>query len=211
MPGSSDGLEPAVVTMRPSTLYDSLSQRLARSASRPSRWSSSRRLDCSRSRYSRVPNAAIVIPSATVYHRVSRCRIVRTSHLHDVPDAAHRVHQLLRVARVDLLAEPVDHHVHDVGAGVEVVVPGVLGDEGPRHDPAGVAHEVLQHRVLLRGEVDPLARPAHLAGGGIELELAYPEDRIANGLGPPSERLHPREQLLEGERFGDVVVGAGAQ
>src|SRR6476646_11341749 len=148
MPGSSEGLEPAVVTIRPSTLYDSLSHRLARSASRPSRWSSFLRLDCRRSRYSSVPNAAIVIPSATVYQKVSRWRIVCTSHLHDVSHATHRVHPLLGVARVHLLAEPVDHHVHDVGAGIEVIVPGILGDEGPAHHPAGVAHQVLQHRVF---------------------------------------------------------------
>src|SRR5215211_1687617 len=122
MPGSSEGLVPAVVTIRPSTLYDSLSQRLARSASRPSRWSSSRTLDWRRSRYSSVPNATTVTPRATVYHRVSRRRMVVTSRLHDVADAAHGVHQLLRVTRVHLLAQPVDHHVHDVGPGVEVVI-----------------------------------------------------------------------------------------
>src|SRR3954471_19425274 len=106
MPGSSEGLLPAVATIRPRTLYDSLRRRLAGPPPSPSRWSSSRRLDWRRSRYSRVPNARTVTPSATVYHRVSRRRIVVMSHPHDVPDAAHRVHQLLRVARIHLLAQP---------------------------------------------------------------------------------------------------------
>src|SRR6476660_3209547 len=107
MPGSSDGLDPAVVTIRPSTLYDSLSHRFARSASRPSRWSSSLRLDCRRSRYSRVPITSIVIPRATVYQKVSRRRIVYTTHLLDLSHAAHRLHQLLCVDRAHLLAETV--------------------------------------------------------------------------------------------------------
>src|SRR6476661_6245315 len=191
MPGSSEGLDPAVVTIRPSTLYDSLSHRFTRSASRPSRWSSSLRLDCRRSRYSSVPNAAIVIPSATVYQKVSRWRIVCTSHLHDVSHATHRVHQLLGVTRVHLLAEPVDHHVHDVGAGIEVIVPRVFGDEGPRHDPSRVPHEVLEDRVLLGGEVDGLAGPPHAPRGGIQLEVAHPEHRVTDRLRPAAQGLDP--------------------
>ena len=49
-----------------------------------SRWSSSRMLDCRRSRYNAVPNASTVTASATVYQRVSRRRMVVISGLHDV-------------------------------------------------------------------------------------------------------------------------------
>ena len=51
----------------------------------------------------------------------------------------------------------------------------------------------------------------HLAGGVVELEIAHPEHRIADLLRPAAQRLDPREQLLERERLGDVVVGAGAE
>src|SRR5262245_28380850 len=105
-------------------------------------------LDWRRSRYSSVPKAATVTPRATVYQVVSRRRIVVTSTLHDVPDAANSMHHLPRVPRVDLLPQPIDHHVDDVGAGIEVVVPGVLGDERPRHDSARVPHQVFQDGVL---------------------------------------------------------------
>jgi hypothetical protein len=37
------------------------------------------------------------------------------------------------------------------------------------------------------------------------------ERRRRDGAWPPRERLHAREQLLEGERLGHVVVRAGAQ
>ena len=67
MPGSSAGRSPSVVTIRPSTLYDSVSHRSASSASSSSRWSSSRTADCRRSRYRSEPNATTVTPRATVY------------------------------------------------------------------------------------------------------------------------------------------------
>src|SRR5256886_3444360 len=65
------------------------------------------------------------------------------SRLHDVSHTTHRVNQLRLAGVVDLLPQPRDHHVHDVRAGVEMVVPGVFGDERPRHDAPLVAHQVL--------------------------------------------------------------------
>src|SRR5688500_1110985 len=106
------------------------------------RWSSYLMPDCRRSRYSAVPKARTVTARATVYQRVSRRRMVVISGFHDVPDAPTRVHQLLRVPGIDLLAQAVDDHIDDVSAWVEVVIPGVLGDESTRHNPPRVAHQV---------------------------------------------------------------------
>src|SRR5580765_8330760 len=103
--------------------------------------------------YSAVPNASTVTARATVYQRVSRRRMVVISGFHDVPDAPHGVHQLLRVAGVDLLPQSVDDDVDDVGARVEVIVPGVLGDERAGHDLPRMAHEVLENGVLLGREI----------------------------------------------------------
>src|SRR5918995_6710224 len=119
MPGSSAGRKFDVVTMRPSTRYDWASQRWARSASRLRRWSSSLKLACFRSIYSAVPNASTVTASATVYHKVSRRRMVAMSDLHDVSDATDRVHQFLRMTGVHLLTQAVDHPVDDVGPRIE--------------------------------------------------------------------------------------------
>src|SRR5215203_6136943 len=105
------------------------------------RWSSSLMPDCRLSRYNAVPKASTVTASATVYQRVSRRRIVVISDLHDVPNASNCVHQLLSMRGVHLLAQPVDDHVDDVGSGIEVVVPGVFGNQRPRHDSARVPHE----------------------------------------------------------------------
>src|SRR5437879_13138633 len=100
------------------------------------RWSRSSYDARRRATYSTIANAARVSTSAAEYHTVRRPRIVCTSRLHDVAHAAHGVNQL-RLARViDLLAQPGDHDVHDVGPGLEAVVPGVLPDQGTRPDAA---------------------------------------------------------------------------
>src|SRR6476469_3160980 len=104
--------------------------------------------------YSAVPKASTVTARATVYQTVSRRRMVVISRLYHVPDATNRVHQLLRMPRVDFLAQPVDDHIDDVGARIEVVIPRVLGDQGPRHHPGGMPHEILEDGVLLGRELD---------------------------------------------------------
>ena len=46
-----------------------------------------------------------------------------------VADPAHRVDQPRVETLVHFLAQSVDHHVDHIGAGVEVVTPGVFGNE----------------------------------------------------------------------------------
>src|SRR3989475_4793889 len=72
-------------------------------------------------------------------------------------------------------------------------------------------HEVLEHGVFLRRELDALAVARHLAAAGVEQESIHLQRRRRDRLGPPSQRLHPRQQLLERERLGDVVVRPHAQ
>src|SRR6476661_844044 len=114
----------------------------------PSRSSSSRMLAWVRSKYRAAPKASTVVASATVYHRVSRRRMVAISGLYDVADASDGVDQFVGVAGVDLLPEAVDHHVDDVGSRIEVIIPGVFRDQRAGHDSSCVAHEVLQHGVF---------------------------------------------------------------
>src|SRR5947209_20595097 len=117
------------------------------SASEATRWSRSLNDAVRRVKYSTIAKAARVSARAVEYHAVSRPRIVSISGLHDVPDAADRMNQLRLAARVDLLAQPGDHYVHDVGAGIEVVIPGVFGDQRPRHDAALMACQILEDGV----------------------------------------------------------------
>src|SRR5262245_42473061 len=67
----------------------------------------------------------------------------------DISNTTNRRNELSAPPRIDLLAQVIDHHIHDVGPGVKVVPPGVLGDQCPAHHPPGVPHEVLEDRELL--------------------------------------------------------------
>src|SRR5260370_17481145 len=99
--------------------------------------------------YSTAANAARVRAKATEYHAVSRPRSVCILRLHDVAYAPHRVNQLRLTRVVDLAAQSGDHHIDDIRAGIEVIVPGVFRDERPRHHAPLLAHQVLDHPDLL--------------------------------------------------------------
>src|SRR6185369_1578024 len=128
-----------------------------------------------------------------------------------VPNPAHRLDEPGATASVHLLPETVDHHVHDVGPGIEVIVPGVLGDQGPRHHPPDVPHQVLEDGKFLVGELDRLSAPGDFAGVEVELEIAHPQLAGRQLPGTPAQRLDPRQQLLKTEWLGDVIVGAGPE
>src|SRR5687767_6705149 len=124
-------------------------------------------------------NTAMLPMSAPAYATVSFERIVAmrapVSPLHDVPHTSHRRDQLSIVLRIDLLAEVIDHHVHDVGAWVEVIPPSILGDQCPAHHAALMAHEVLEHGVFLRRQLDELSAAVDLVRVPIELQVGHPE------------------------------------
>jgi hypothetical protein len=68
------------------------------------------------------------------------------------------VQELHRVAVVDLPSQPLNVHLDQIREGVEAVVPDVLGDVGSADDFALAAGEILEERVLLRGELNGAAR-----------------------------------------------------
>src|SRR5258706_6690536 len=96
-----------------------------------------------RAKYNTTAKTARLRIRAVAYHRVSRPRILSMSGPHDVAHAAHRVNELGLAAVVDFLAQARDHHSDEVRARIEVVVPGILGDQRARHQPPPAAHEVL--------------------------------------------------------------------
>ena len=113
---------------------------------------------------------------------------------------------------VDLRAQPRHHHVHDVGLGVEAVVPHVFEDHGLAHRPAGVAQQEGQQRELPRLEFDRPSRAGDLAGDQVQCDVTCREPRgLGGGGGPADERLHAGEQLGEGEGLREVVVSPRLQ
>src|SRR5205809_8146321 len=91
-----------------------------------------------RAKYRTTANTARLRMSAVAYHTVSRPRMVSTLGPDHVAHAAHRVDQFRLPALIDFFPEPRPHHVHDVRAGVGVIVPGLLGYRRARHG-AGLA------------------------------------------------------------------------
>src|SRR5947209_4608495 len=149
--------------------------------------------------------------SAVAYQTVNRPRMLATLGADHVSHAAHRVNQLGFFGVIDLLTQPGDDHVHDVRAGIEVIIPGVFGDQRAGHHPALMAHQVLEHGVFRRRELDALTVAGHLATARVQHQPVYLELRWGDCLGPPSQRLDARQQLLERKGLGDVVVRSHAQ
>src|SRR4029434_7335318 len=69
-----------------------------------------------------------------------------------VAHTTHGVYKLHAVIPVNLVAQRVDVHFHDVADAVEVDVPDVLDDQRSCERAIAVAHEELEQRVLLRLE-----------------------------------------------------------
>src|SRR5690348_1167211 len=141
------------------------------SASDSMRRSSSPYSALRRDRKTAIVNPARMMATALANQVVIRVRIVSISRLHDVSDAPDRVDQLRLAAMVDLLAQPCDHDVDDVRSRIEVVVPGVLGDQGARHDATVMAHQVLQHRILLGGQLDRAPGADDFAAARVERQI----------------------------------------
>ncbi len=116
----------------------------------------------------------------------------------------------------ELLAEAGDRHVEGIVGDVERVAPHPLGDDGARDDGVGVTEEEFEQGVLLRPEVEEHRAPdpveCDAVARGVERERACPENGVAGGEGrPAAEGAEPGEELFEGERLGEVVVGPGVE
>src|SRR3954468_3009213 len=129
-----------------------------------------------------------------------------------VADAAHRMDQRGAVD-VELLAEVAHVGLEHARVAAEVVLPDVLEQLSAREDAAGVEHEVAQEAVLGCRELDVVAGARDLVRVLVELDVL--ERQAARlGLGEAraaQDRADARDELLEAERFRDVVVAAEGQ
>src|SRR5438128_1053050 len=112
--------------------------------------------------------------------------------------------------RPELLAQPPNADLHDVGARVEVVTPDLRQKALPADDFAGTLGEVAQQLELARGKVGLLVTEVRASRGQIEYQTAGADDGFAVGhaLVPPELDAYARKQLFEGERLRQVVIGA---
>src|SRR5262249_1873545 len=85
----------------------------------------------------------------------------------------------------------------------------VLRDHGAREHAPGVAEEVLEQRVLPRGEGDAPTAPRDLPRGGVQAEVEEPQGGRPLAGAAAQEGADPREELLEREGLGGGVGGGG--
>src|SRR3954469_5326359 len=133
----------------------------------------------------------------------------RTEH---VPRAADRLDELGIKPLVDLGTQPADMRLDDVGPRVEVEIPDILQQHRARHDPPGVAHQVLEQAELAGLKIDPTTGPAHLAPDQVHLKVGHLEHGLDLGHGRPArERGDACQQLGKGEGLDEVVVAPSLQ
>src|SRR5438876_12208106 len=110
--------------------------------------------------------------------------------------------------RAELLPEPPDADLDNVGAGIEVVAPDVREQPLPAHDLAFVENKVVQQPELAVRELRDDVPEAGLPAREVERERPRPDDasvlpvRAAPELGPDA-----RHELVERERLREVVAG----
>ena len=115
---------------------------------------------------------------------------------------------------LDLLAQLIDEDAQVFGLVAVVRTPHGLQDFAMGHGTAGVRHQVAQDLELLRREADVFAVGAHPAGVEIDLQVgAGVAVRAAFGGGgrAPHGGANARQQFLDAEGLGDVIVGAGIE
>ena len=167
------------------------------------------------------PAAARAVPASSAeYQRVRRVRACsrqrprRRARLGDrrglepVADAPDRLDQR-RLAQ--LLAQPADVHLDQIRRVRELEAPDALDDRVARDDPAGVPQQRLEDAELAPGQVDRPPAALDEPRGRDQRQVADPQVPLAVRRVPPEQGAQPGQQLVEGERLGQVVVGAAVE
>src|SRR5271165_3816665 len=97
--------------------------------------------------------------------------------------------------------------VNDVCLRLEVIVPDALQQHRPRHDLAGMAHQIFKQSELARLQIDLLPGAAHISRSQVHLQIADHERcRLALTLITPRQTLDAGQQFGEDERLCQVVA-----
>src|SRR6266852_2778455 len=151
--------------------------------------------------------------NSSKYQAVSCSRKLLIIGLHqprrkDVSFAPARMNQRLGEPCVDLGSQSPDIYIDDVGERVEVLVPYVLRDLFTIHDAVLIEHQELEQSILFGSDTDGLAGPADHVIRRVQREIRN-LDRFRTDLSnTPGQSAEPRQEFLEIERLGEVVIRA---
>src|SRR5207249_8569611 len=93
----------------------------------------------------------------------------------------------------------------------EMFVPYVLGDLLAADHPSGIAGQIFEQRVLLRGQNDLFAAAADAMRRRVDREIAYVQRWRRDQRGSPQERANAGQQLAEIKGLRQVVVRADVE
>ena len=159
-----------------------------------------------------APTAARIASRCTAIRRWRRLSIA-SAHLRGQPEAAsaHGLDQRHGAGRIDLAAQVLDVDVDQVVDGDQVRMPYLLGQLQPGDDGAGMAHQQVEQGVFLGREGEAGAGAGGRARAGVERQVGHFQHGRLRAVEAAQQRAHPRQQFVEHERFGQIVVGAGIE
>src|SRR5690606_20409076 len=89
-----------------------------------------------------------------------------------IAGSADRLDQRLAAEPIELLTQPADVLVDDVGLRIEIVVPHVLEQHRARDEAPRVARQVFENAELAIGQLDPLATARDHPGDRVDDDVA---------------------------------------
>ena len=101
----------------------------------------------------------------------------------------------------------------DVGFRIEMIIPHAVQQHGPRDDLVPPLQEIFQQTEFPGLKGNGLASPRHRALDAVHFQVADPKDlRFFLVLSRPSQqRVDARQELGEGKRFAEIIVGPGIE
>src|SRR5208337_1408017 len=124
-----------------------------------------------------------------------------------VAHASHGVDQGLLFGAFDLLAEERDVNIDGVGQGSGAFLPDVACDHVAGDRRVLVAKQELEELELASGQLDLDASSGDRPGDQVHFQVVGLEAEITIHNVTPQQCANPGEQLGEGKRFGQVIVG----
>src|SRR5882762_4426843 len=118
----------------------------------------------------KAPSTAARMPT---YQSVNRVRsdsnigrtCLRGEHVAFSPD---RSQQLARVPVVNLAPQALHVNLDQIGEGIEVLLPNMLGNLSPTNDLIDMARQVIQQGIFFCGKFDGALRARHTACSGVD-------------------------------------------